>query len=62
MFDSAAYAIALGVLLLAAALCWVPSVRKRDVSIVDSLWGPLFLVAAIVYALAASATPKGSMR
>jgi steroid 5-alpha reductase family enzyme len=50
MFDLRAYALALGALIGAATLTWIVSVLKRDVSIVDSLWGPLFVVAAIVYA------------
>lgn len=55
MTDWGAYFVGLGALLLAAGLCWAVSVRKRDVSIVDSLWGPLFLIAAAVYAFAGTA-------
>lgn len=38
----------LAILVLMTAL-WVVSVLVRDVSIVDSVWGPLFGVAALVY-------------
>jgi len=50
MFDWGAYLFGLGVVLTAATATWVVSVAKRDVSIVDSLWGPLFAVAALAYA------------
>jgi steroid 5-alpha reductase family enzyme len=49
MFDLRAYLAGLAVLLAAAALVWLVSVPKRDVSIVDSLWGVLFVLAAGVY-------------
>jgi steroid 5-alpha reductase family enzyme len=50
MFDVRAYFVALAALLVAATATWVVSVAKRDVSIVDVLWGQLFFVAALVYA------------
>lgn len=50
MFDLPAYLLGLVALLAAAAATWAVSVAKRDVSIVDVLWGPLFLVAALAYA------------
>ena len=40
---------ALPVLLGAAALTWVYSVLKRNVTIVDTLWSLLFVIAATVY-------------
>lgn len=39
------------VMLTLAALTWGISLRKHDVSIVDSIWSLLFLVGAITYAL-----------
>jgi len=48
---------ALPVLLAAATVTWLVSVAKRNVNIVDTLWSLLFVLAAIVYALAA--TPPG---
>jgi steroid 5-alpha reductase family enzyme len=41
---------ALPVLLAAAAVTWVVSVVKRNVTIVDTLWSLLFVIAAVVYA------------
>jgi steroid 5-alpha reductase family enzyme len=40
---------ALPVLLVAAALTWIVSVLKRNVTIVDTLWSLLFVIAAAVY-------------
>ena len=42
-------------LLGAAALTWVVSVVKRNVTIVDTLWSLLFVIAAAVYMTAADA-------
>jgi steroid 5-alpha reductase family enzyme len=50
MFDVQAYFAALAALLVAATATWAVSVVKRDVSIVDVLWGQLFFVAALLYA------------
>lgn len=50
MFDLRAYLLALGLLLLAASATWVVSLVKRDVGIVDSVWGGLFALAAVSYA------------
>jgi len=46
------YFRALGVLAVAALATWLVSLRKRNVAIVDSLWSPMFVLAAAVYALA----------
>jgi steroid 5-alpha reductase family enzyme len=40
----------LAALLAAGVLTWLVSLAKRDASIVDSLWGPMFLLAALAYA------------
>lgn len=45
---------ALPPLLTAAALTWVVSVAKRNVTIVDTLWSLLFVLAAATYAWAAA--------
>ena len=45
------YLFALGAILLVAALAWVVSVLKDDVSFVDSLWSLFFLLAALVLAV-----------
>jgi len=49
MLDVSAYFLALGALLALALLAWTVSVIRRDVSIVDSLWSLMFLVALLVY-------------
>jgi steroid 5-alpha reductase family enzyme len=48
---------ALPVLLVAAALTWAVSVMKRNVTIVDTLWPLLFVLAAAAYA--STAAPAG---
>jgi steroid 5-alpha reductase family enzyme len=50
MFDLRAYLAGLVVLLVATFATWAVSVAKRDVGIVDIVWGPSFLGAALVYA------------
>lgn len=54
MFDINVYLLALGVLLVFGTLSWVISLVREDVSIVDSLWSLMFLLAATVYAVSAS--------
>jgi steroid 5-alpha reductase family enzyme len=49
MFDAQAYLTALVVLLAMAAATWLLSVRRHDVSIVDTLWSLMFLAAGTVY-------------
>jgi steroid 5-alpha reductase family enzyme len=51
MFQLSAFLIALGVLLTACTGVWLASLLKRDVSIVDSLWPMMFLLAAVSYDL-----------
>lgn len=51
MFHLHAYLGGLAVILTVALATWLVSVAKRDASIVDSVWGPMFLAAAIAYAL-----------
>jgi steroid 5-alpha reductase family enzyme len=50
MFDLHAWLTALIVLLSAGALTWLVSVAQRNVTIVDTLWPVLFILAALVYA------------
>jgi steroid 5-alpha reductase family enzyme len=56
MSDFRLWLTALPVLLAAAAITWAISVPKRNVTIVDTLWPLLFVVAGCVYAMAAPAT------
>jgi steroid 5-alpha reductase family enzyme len=52
MFDSHSFLTGLAVILSVAGITWLVSVRKHDVSIVDSLWPLLFLIAAVTYSVA----------
>ena len=59
MIDVGAWFAALGAIATAAALTWIVSVFRRDVSIVDSLWSLLFLLAVLIYVGASeSAGPR----
>lgn len=49
LFDWTAWTASLAALLILATLAWAVSIVKRDVSIVDSLWSLMFLVAALGY-------------
>ena len=49
MLDLSAYAIACGAALVAAVMCWLVSLLRNDVSIVDSLWSLMFLLIVGVY-------------
>ncbi len=49
MFDLQSYLLGLAVLLVVGAVVWGLSVSRRDVSIVDSLWPIMFLIAALTY-------------
>jgi steroid 5-alpha reductase family enzyme len=59
MFDLTAYLYGLGAILVAGILTWAISVWRRDVSIVDTLWSLMFLLAALVYF---AATPSEGVR
>jgi len=56
MFDLQAWFYAGAAIASAAVVFWLISVIRRDVSIVDSLWSLLFLLAVLAYQ-AAGATP-----
>jgi steroid 5-alpha reductase family enzyme len=49
MLDLQAWLVAGAAIAAVAGVAWVVSVIRRDVSIVDSLWSMLFLLALIVY-------------
>lgn len=49
----ALYFSALGVILGVGVVSWLFSLKKNDVSFVDSLWSLFFLIAALVFAAAA---------
>ncbi len=50
MFHLDAYLLSLAAMLAAGLLSWIVSIVRGDVSIVDSLWSLMFLIAAIVFA------------
>jgi steroid 5-alpha reductase family enzyme len=56
MFEVDTYLQALGLLLAVGAFLWMVSVVKRDVSIVDSFWGLMILLAGVFYTLALAAS------
>ena len=49
MFELSIYLVALAALLVLGTVFWVASLYRNDVSIVDSLWSLMFLLAAILY-------------
>ncbi|HPF27096.1 MAG TPA: DUF1295 domain-containing protein [Steroidobacteraceae bacterium] len=51
MFEIGPYLLCLLVLLVAATLTWAISVPLKNVAIVDVLWGILFLLAGLTFAL-----------
>jgi steroid 5-alpha reductase family enzyme len=59
MFSISIYAYALLFLMLAAAATWILSLPLHNVSIVDSLWSLLFVLAGATYALLSPA-PAGA--
>lgn len=62
MFELHAFLIVLGVILTAGTGLWLVSLLKRDVSIVDSLWPIMFLLAAVVYELTLTTTgPRATL-
>jgi len=54
MIDWIAYSWSGVALLLVAAVFWLISLLRNDVSIVDSLWSPMFLLVALVYSAMSS--------
>lgn len=62
MFELDAYLSGLSVALIAAALTWVVSLVRQDVSIVDSVWSLILLgLCATYYLLHEDATPRGTL-
>ena len=56
------YFIALFIILAVGVVSWLVSIVKNDVSFVDSLWSLFFLIAAVVFAIAAQPlTVKGTL-
>ena len=55
------YVLSLSVILAVAAVSWLFSVIKKDVSFVDSLWSLFFLIAAAIYAISSQPLSVKSM-
>lgn len=49
MFDFSLYLLALVCVVVTAVASWIYSVRRQDVSIVDSLWSLMILICLLVY-------------
>lgn len=60
MIDTSAALLSLGGILAAGTLTWVVSLARRDVSIVDSLWSLMFLLAAVIYLVTAPERSAGA--
>ena len=56
MFDLNSFLTGLAAIMLTAIAVWLISLVKRDVSIVDSLWSLVFLLAAVTYTLSLAET------
>lgn len=62
MFDLTTYVYGLAAVLTFGVVFWLISVAKRDVSIVDSLWSLMFLLATIVYVVSLAETgPRAAL-
>jgi steroid 5-alpha reductase family enzyme len=62
MLDFSSYTNSLVAILVFSFAFWIVSVFKRDVSIVDSLWSLMFLLATLVYAASlAEAGPRAAL-
>jgi steroid 5-alpha reductase family enzyme len=54
MFDLDSFLLALALIATLGVLAWGVSLKTRDVSIVDSLWSLMFVLAAVAYFLGAA--------
>lgn len=56
MFDLNSYLIGMAAIMVTAVAVWLISLVRRDISIVDSLWPLMFLLAAVAYTLCLAET------
>lgn len=62
MFNAYGYLLALALITAFGVGSWVVSLKLRDVSIVDSLWSLMFVLAAVTYLLTATEVgPRASL-
>ena len=58
MFDLDTWLLALAAVMAFGIAGWIVSLIRRDVSIVDSMWSIMFLIAAIIYAYLGDIGPR----
>ncbi len=61
MFDVDLWLLSLQALLAFGVGGWLVSLMKEDVSIVDSLWSIMFLIAAVIYHVFGETGPRGQL-
>ena len=61
MFNPGSWFLALEALLIFGLAGWAYSLVKRDVSIVDSMWSIMFLIAAVTYVITSDAGPRANL-
>ena len=61
MFNLDLWLLSLQALLAFGVAGWLVSLVKKDVSIVDSLWSIMFLIAAVIYYVFGDAGPRGQL-
>lgn len=61
MLDAHATASAVAAIFVLAAAGWVVSLPRRDVSVIDPLWGLFFLLAVLIYRGPLPGTPRGDL-
>jgi steroid 5-alpha reductase family enzyme len=61
MFNMDSWLLALAAVVIFATAGWIFSLARRDVSIVDSMWSIMFLIAAIIYAWFGDVGPRATL-
>lgn len=61
MFDFGTWVLALQALLAFGVAGWLVSIALKNVSIVDSMWSIMFLIAGIVYTVFAETGPRAAL-
>jgi len=61
MFDLNTWLLALAAVIAFGTAGWIVSLVRRDVSIVDSMWSIMFLIAAVIYAYLGDIGPRATL-
>ena len=61
MFNMDSWLLALAAVVIFGTAGWIVSLARRDVSIVDSMWSIMFLIAAIVYVYFGDIGPRATL-